>query len=50
MNKDELVSELLQGLIDEVKKLQFNLDKLPTQTPPDYRAGIDELTKAVQGL
>lgn len=50
MNKDELVGELLQGLIDEVKKLQFKLDKLPNQTPPDYRAGIDELTKAVQCL
>lgn len=50
MDKDELVGELLQDLIDEVKTLQLKLDKLPTETPPDYRASIDELTKAVQGL
>ncbi|RZK45108.1 MAG: hypothetical protein EOO61_01210 [Hymenobacter sp.] len=50
MNKDELVGELLQSLIDEVKTLQTKLGKLPTETPPDHRASIDALTKAVQGL
>lgn len=50
MNKDELVGELLQALMDDVKRLQLKLDKLPTQTSPDYRASIDELTKTVQGL
>lgn len=50
MNKDELVGELLQALIEDVKRLQLKLDKLPTQASPDYRASINELTKAVQGL
>lgn len=50
MDTNELVGELLQSLIDEVKALQTKLGKLPTETPPDYRASIDALTKAVQGL
>lgn len=50
MDKNELVGELLQSLIDDVKTLQSKLDKLSDQTPPDYRASINELTKAVQGL
>ncbi|SFF34020.1 hypothetical protein [Spirosoma endophyticum] len=50
MDTNELVGELLQSLIEEVKKLETKLDKLPNQTPPDYRASIDALTKAVQGL
>lgn len=50
MDKNELVGELLQSLIDEVKVLQTKLGKLPTDTPPDYRASIDALTKAVQSL
>lgn len=50
MDTNELVGELLQSLIEEVKALQLKLGKLPTETPPDYRASIDALTKAVQGL
>ena len=50
MDQNELMGELLQSLIEEVKKLETKLDKLPNQTPPDYRASIDALTKAVQGL
>lgn len=50
MDKTELVGELLQALIDDVKTLQLKLEKLPNQTPPDYRTGIDALTKAVQSL
>jgi hypothetical protein len=48
MDKNELVGELLQALIDDVKKLQTKLDKLPNQAPPDYRDSINELAKAVQ--
>ncbi|GAB3743471.1 hypothetical protein [Spirosoma lituiforme] len=50
MNTNELVSELLQALIEDVKKLQTKLDKWPNQAPPDYRDSINELAKAVQGL
>lgn len=50
MDKNELIGELLQGLINDVKKLQLKLDKLPNQSALDYRASIDELTKAVQSL
>ena len=50
MDNNELVSELLQSLIEEVKRLETKLDKLPNQTPPDYGASIDALTKAVQSL
>lgn len=50
MDKNELVGELLQGLIEDVKKLQTKLDELPNQAQPNYRDSIDALTKAVQGL
>lgn len=50
MDTNELVGELLQSLIKEVKGLQLKIEKLPTQTPPDYRESINELAKAVQGL
>lgn len=50
MDTNELMGELLQALIDEVKTLQVKIEKLPTQTSPDYRTRLDELTQAVQGL
>lgn len=50
MDKNELMGELLQSLIDEVKELQTKIRKMPTQTSPDYGTRLDELTKAVQGL
>jgi len=50
MNQDELISELLQALTDDVRKLSQQVGKLPTQTPADYRANIEKLAQAVQEL
>lgn len=50
MDNSELVSELLQSVLDEVKTLQTRVSKLPTQEQPDYRTRLEELTKAIQVL
>ena len=50
MNQDELISELLQALTNDVQKLSQQVDKLPTQPPANYRADIEGLTQAVQEL
>ena len=50
MNQDELISELLQALTNDVQKLSQQVDKLPTQSPANYRADIEGLTQTVQEL
>jgi hypothetical protein len=50
MDTNELMSELLQALMDDVKTLKAKVEKLPTQTLPDYRASIESLSQAVQEL
>lgn len=50
MNPDDLISELLQALTDDVQKLSQQVSKLPIQSPTDYRATIEKLTQAVQEL
>ena len=50
MNQDELISELLQALTNDVQRLQKQVAKLPTQPPADYRASIEKLAQAVQEL
>ena len=50
MNQDELISELLQALTNDVQKLSQQVGKLPTQPPADYRDNIEKLAQAVQEL
>ncbi len=50
MNDSELVGELLQALINEVQALRKRVEKLPTDSPTDYRPSLEGLTKAVQAL
>lgn len=50
MNPDELISELLQALTNDVQSLKKQVAKLPTQPPADYRASIETLAQAVQAL
>jgi hypothetical protein len=50
MDESQLISELLEGLTKDVAALKTRIEKLPTQTPTDYRASIEDLTKAVQEL
>ncbi len=50
MDESQLISELLEGLTKDVAALKTRVEKLPTQTPADYRASIEDLTKAVQEL
>ena len=50
MNQDELISELLQALTNDVQQLSQQVGKLPTQPPADYRANIEKLAQAVQEL
>jgi hypothetical protein len=50
MDNSELISELLEALTNDVKTLQAQVDKLPTQAPTDYKTSIEGLTKAVQEL
>jgi translation elongation factor EF-1beta len=50
MNPDELISELLQALTNDVQSIQKQVAKLPTQPPADYRVNLDKLTQAVQEL
>ncbi|MBC3789319.1 hypothetical protein [Spirosoma utsteinense] len=48
MEDSQLISELLAVLAKDVAALKARVDKLPTQSPTDYRASIDGLTEAVQ--
>ena len=50
MNQDDLISELLQALTNDVQSLQKQVAKLPTQSPADYRASVEKLAQAVQEL
>jgi hypothetical protein len=50
MEESQLISELLTELTKDVAALKTRVDKLPTQTPTDYQASIEGLTKAVQEL
>ena len=50
MNPDELISELLQALTNDVQSIKKQVTKLPTQPPADYRASIEKLAQAVQEL
>jgi len=50
MNQDELISELLQALTNDVQNLQKQVAKLPNQPPADYRASIEKMAQAVQEL
>lgn len=50
MNESQLISELLEGLTKDVAALKIRLEKLPTQSPTDYRASIEDLTRSVQEL
>lgn len=48
MEKDELLAELLQALINDVQELKKGVAKLPTQGAADHRAEIERLTQAVK--
>jgi len=48
MEESQLISELLIELTKDVAALKTRVDKLPTQSPMDYRASIEGLTEAVQ--
>ena len=50
MKQEDLISELLQALTNDVQGLKKQVDKLPTQAPADYRANIERLAQAVQEL
>lgn len=50
MEESQLISELLTGLTKDVAALKTRVEKLPTQTPTDYGASIEGLTKAVQEM
>jgi len=50
MNQDELISELLQALTNDVQSLKKQVAKLPTQPPANYRASIEKIAQAVQEL
>lgn len=50
MNADDLISELLQALTDDVQKLSQQVSKLPVHSPTDYRDNIEQLAQAVQEL
>ena len=50
MDTNELISELLQALTDDVKSLTKRVEQLPTQSPVDYRANVESLAQAVQEL
>jgi hypothetical protein len=50
MNESQLISELLDGLTKDINGLKNRVEKLPTQSPTDYRASIEDLTKTVQEL
>ena len=50
MEESQLISELLTELTKDVAALKTRVDKLPTQTPTDYQASIEGLTKAVQEM
>jgi hypothetical protein len=50
MEESQLISELLTELTKDVAALKTRVEKLPTQSPTDYRASIEDLTKSVQEL
>lgn len=50
MDESQLISELLGELIKDIAALRTRVEKLPTQTPTDYRASLEDLTRAVQEL
>lgn len=50
MDQNELVGELLQGLTQDISRLQQSVNQLGRQVPPDYRASIEALTQAVEVL
>ncbi len=50
MEESQLISELLTELTKDVAALKTRVEKLPTQSPTDYRSSIEEVTKAVQEL
>jgi hypothetical protein len=50
MDESQLITELLNGLTKDIEELKTRVGKLPTQTPADYGASLDGLTKAVQAL
>ena len=50
MEESQLISELLTELTKDVAALKTRIEKLPTQTPTDYQASIEGLTKAVQEM
>ena len=50
MEESQLISELLTELTKDVAALKTRVEKLPTQSPTDYRTNIEQLTKAVQEL
>jgi hypothetical protein len=50
MEESQLISELLTELTKDVAALKTRVEKLSTQTPTDYGASIEGLTKAVQEM
>jgi len=48
MEESQLITELLTELVKDVAALKIRVDKLPTQSPTDYRTSIEGLTEAVQ--
>lgn len=50
MDQDELITELLQALTNDMQKISQQVSKLPTQPPADYGPGIEKLAGTVAEL
>lgn len=49
-SNDELVSELLQGVLDDIKGLKQSVNQLATKDEPDYEEELKRLARAVESL
>lgn len=49
-SSDELVSELLQGVLDDIKGLKQSVSQLATKDKPDYGEELKTLARAVESL
>jgi hypothetical protein len=50
MDNSELITELLQALIEDVKAIKKEVKRPPTESPVDYGPRLEALTKAVEAL
>ncbi|WP_020603178.1 hypothetical protein [Spirosoma spitsbergense] len=49
-SSDDLVSELLQGVLDDIKGLKQSVSQLATNDAPDYGEELKTLARAVESL